>query len=340
MRALLDRSDTPGQVFNIPELDFSGDLFGDPMAGEWFRLGAWTIKAHRDDRGVEDVISRQSLLIAHASFAKMFNRLESIGNVLDNLGKPGGWVLDAGNRKEYRYAPFHGFEFPFTSVIGEPLVFIHHATTGTRLLINPDLSLFFELEEKTLGSGIWWDTRRGTEALRQRVVERDNLEIVEVRANYLLKYLQARQMALLVGHYRHLHLFNPLPQIVAMFEPGDLVLGSPERGAKALLQNWGLRKVLNSSFLQRRLHLWFEIEPPEIDVQDPWAEQPPFDPRKFTLPTRVGPVAPGRWKHFRGSDGAVFDGGLCDFMDRVYRELPARHRGNPQAGEAGRGEER
>ena len=73
MRTLLDRSDTPGQVFNIPELDFSGDLFGDPMAGEWFRLGAWTIKAHRDDRGVEDVISRQSLLIAQASFAKMFN---------------------------------------------------------------------------------------------------------------------------------------------------------------------------------------------------------------------------------------------------------------------------
>ncbi len=320
MSTLLDRSDAPGHLFDIPALDFSGDLFVDPLVGQWFRLGAWTITPHRDERGIENVISRQSLLVGRASFAKMFDRLESIGNVLHNLGEPGGSVLDVSNHREYRYSPFHRFEFSFTSVSGEPLVFIHYATTGTRLLINPDLWLFFELEQKTAGSGIWWDPKRGVETLRQRAVERDNLEVVEIRTDYLLKYLQARQMALLIGHYRHLHLFDPPPGVVAMFEQGDLALGSPERGAKALLQNWGLRKdiVPSAPFLQRRLHLWFQIEPPEIDVEDPWADEPPFDPCKFTLPTRVGPVAPGRWKHFRGSDRAVFDGGVCDFMDRIY----------------------
>ena len=320
MGTLLDRTDAPSHLFDIPELDFSKDLFVEPLAGGWFRLGAWTITPRRDERGVEDVISRQSLLVAHASFAKMFDRLESIGNVLHDLGKPGGSVLHEGNRKEYSYTPFHRFEFSFSAITCEPLVFIHEAASGTRLLINPDLWLFFELEEKTRGSGIWWDPRKGVEALRQRTVEQDNLQIVEIRTEYLLKYLQARQMALLIAHYRHLHLFDPPPEAVAIFRQEDLVLGSAERGAKALFQNWGLRKVLDSSFLQRRLHLWFQIEPPEINVEDPWADEPPFDPRKFTLPTRVGLVAPGRWKrlHFRGGEEATFDGGVCDFMDHVY----------------------
>jgi hypothetical protein len=320
MTTLLDQSDAPSHLFEIPELDFSEDLFVEPLAGGWFRLGAWTITPRRDERGVEDVISRQSLLVARASFAKMFDRLESVGNVLHDLGKPGGSVLHNGDRKEYSYTPFHRFEISSTSITAEPLVFIQHPATGPRLLINPDLWLFFELEEKTRDSGIWWDPRKGVEPLRQRTVEQDNLQIIEIRTDYLLKYLQARQIALLVGHYRHLHLFDSPPEVVARFKQEDLVLGSPERGAKALFQNWGLTKVLGSSFLQRRLHLWFQIEPPEIDAEDPWADEPPFDPRKFTLPTRVGPVAPGLWKrlHFRGGEEATFDGGVCDFMERVY----------------------
>jgi hypothetical protein len=318
MSTLLERSDAPGHLFSIPELDFSGELFVDPLACEWFRLGAWTITPHRDERGVEDVISRQSLLVDRASFAKKFDRLESIGNVIHDLGKPRGSVVVEGDRKEYRYEPFHRFDLSFTSETGEPLVFIHYTTTGTRLLINPDVWLFFELEERAQGSGIWWDPRTGVEALRQRAIDLDNVEIVEIRTEYLLKYLRARQMALLIGHYRHLHFFDPRPEAVAMFEPGDIVLGSSERGVKALLQNWGLREGLGSPFLQRRLHLWFQIEAPEIDVQDPWADQPPFDPCKFTLPTRLGPVAPARWKHFRSSDEMEFDGGVCDFMERVY----------------------
>ena len=89
-----------------------------------------------------------------------------------------------------------------------------------------------------------------------------------------------------------------------MFPKGDMTLGSAEEGVNALVQNWGLRKLPGTApFLQRRLHLWFRILPPAIDIEDPWAQQPSFDPYTFTLPTRRGPVAPARWARFRQSNG-------------------------------------
>lgn len=319
MAAILNRGDAPSHLFNIPELDFSEDLFAESLGGPWFRLGAWTITPHRDDRGIENVVSRQSLLLAPECFADIFDRLESVGNVIGNLGKPGSSVLNAAEGKEYRYVPFHRFEFSFYSAVGEPLVFVHFATSGVQLFINPDLWLFFELEEKTPGNGIWWDPRRGVEALRRRVIDKDNLAIVEIRVNYLLKYLKMRQLALIVGHYRHLHLLDPSPSTIVTFVKDDVVLGSPEQDAKAILENWGRRKdPLVAPYLLRRLHLWFQIRPPEIDVEDPWAEQPSFDPYSFTLPTRVGPVVPAHWVHFRYTKGGTFEGVDCDFMENVY----------------------
>ena len=320
MSTIIDRGDTPTHLFSIPELDFSGDLFAEPLKDSWLRLGAWTIAPSRNERGVEDVVSRQSLLLSAQGFAEIFDSLESVGNVIENLGKPSGSVIDEGGHREYKYAPFYKFEFPFSSAVAEPLVFVHSSTSGVELFINPDLWLFAELEEKTPNCGIWWDPRRGVEALRRRVIKEENSEIVEIQGTYLLKYLQARQRSLVVGHYRHLHLFNPSPSAIGLFIEGDLTLGSPERRAKALLQNWGLRKDIPGAepFLQRRLHLWFEIVPPGIDVEDPWADQPSFDLYTFTLPTWRGPVAPGRWRHFRRGDGRSFEGEICDFMDRVY----------------------
>jgi hypothetical protein len=318
--AIINRNDAPSHLFNIPELDFSGDLFAERLGGPWFRLGAWTISRRRDERGVEDVVSRQSLLLASEYFAEVFDKLESIGNVIGNLGKPGSSVLYGGEEKEYKYTPFHRFEFPFASAVGEPLVFVHSSTSGIQLIINPDLWLFFELEEKTQGNGIWWwDPRRGVDALIQRVLDQGNLGVAEIRVDYLRKYLQARQMSLLVGHYRHLHLFDPSHSTIGAFVEEDVNLGSSEQGTKVIVQNWGFRQDIPSTppFLQRRLHLWFEIRPQEIDVDDPWADQPSFDPYTFTLPTRVGPVAPARWKHFRHTEGRTFEGESCDFMSRV-----------------------
>ncbi len=320
MSAIFNRIELPSHLLNISELDFSDDLLVERQGGSWFRLGAWSINSRRDERNVEDEVMRQSLLLGNNGFAEAFDKLESIGNVIGSLGKPGGSILSSGRSKEYSYAAFHQFEICFTSVVAEPLVFVHRTTSGTTLFINPDLYLFFELEEKTGGSGIWWDPEKGVEALTQRIINNDNLVVVDIRIDYLQKYLQARQMSLLIGHYRQLLLFDPHADLVNKFVKEDVTLGSVDQGAKAILQNWGLRADLlgETSFLQRRLHLWFEIKPPEIDIEDPWAEQPSFDVYTYTLPTNYGAVAPARWKHFRNKDGQAFEGATCDFMSRVY----------------------
>ncbi len=331
MAEIFNRAIAPNHLFSIRELDFSADLFAERVNGPWFRLGARTVTPRRNEIGVEDVISRQSLLLAHEDFAEVFESLESVGNVIDNLGKPGGSVSDDGIEKKYSYAPFHRFEFRFASAVGEPLVFVHSGTSATQLLINPDLWLFFELEEKARGNGIWWDPRRGVDVLVERMIEQGNLQVVEIRVDYLLKYIEARQMSLLIGHYRHLHFFDPSQANVDSFVKEDVVLGSPDIGAKAILQNWGLRGDIpgTAPFLQRRLHLWFQIRPSAINTDDPWTDQPSFDPYAFTLPTRVGPVAPARWKRFRETDGRTFEGVVCDSMSLIYfrQEVLSKYEG-------------
>jgi len=317
---IINRDDAPDHLFNIPELDFSPDIFGERVDGSWFRLGAWTLKPHSDERGVEDTVERQTLLIAPGQFQNIFQYLGSVGNVMFNLGQPGGSINYNGGAKEYKYIPFYQFEVSGMLPAGEPLVFLRSTTSGNRLFINPDLLLYFQLEEKKCGSGIWWDTRLAVDALLHQVIDQNNLEVVEIRVDYLRKYLQARQMSLLVGHYRHLHLFNPSESAIERFVEGELTLGSPEKGAKVIFQNWGLREGIlgQPQFLQRRLHYWFEIRPQEIDIDDPWADQPPFDPYTFVLPTREGQVAPARWSHLRQTEGRMFEGEDCDFMTRVY----------------------
>jgi hypothetical protein len=317
---IFNRNEAPAHLLAIHELDFSDDLFAERVEGIWFRLGAYTLEEIRDQNRVEEAIFRQTVLLAPEGFAAVFDKLESVGNVFSHLGNPGGVVRGAVGAKDYDYAPFHKFEFPFTSAVAEPLVFRHSDTSHVDLFVNPDLWIYLGLEEKSRGSGVWWDPRRGVDALVRRVLDDGRLITVEIRTDYLFKYLRARQLSLLVGHYRHLHFFDPPVASIAAFVSDEVVLGSPERGAKAILQNWGLRKDVfaDAQFLQRRLHLWFEIKPPQIDVDDPWDERPSFDAYSFTLPTPSGPVAPARWRHLRDRETSKFEGVTCDFMDRVY----------------------
>lgn len=107
MAVIINRANAPSHLLEIPELDFSKDLFSERLAGPWFRLGARTISlGRRDVRGVADVVSRQTLLLAPDGFAHLFDKLEFVGDVVYNLGKPGGSVLDAGEGKEYQVCPF------------------------------------------------------------------------------------------------------------------------------------------------------------------------------------------------------------------------------------------
>jgi hypothetical protein len=318
LTAIINRESVPEHLFSVPQLDFSGDLFAERVDSSWFRLGAWTIRPRRNDQNVETDIIRQSFLLAPQKFAQIYNGLESIGNRLNNMGKPGGSIIQETEHEEYKYYPFHQFPFWPTSIVGEPMVFVLSGTSDVNLFVNPDIWLYFELEETSQGSGIWHDPRRGVDVLRQLVIDDGNFKVVEIRSDYLLKYLQARQMSLIVGHFHQLLLFDPTPISIEAFVEKDITLGGPEQGAKAILQNWGLRRDGGKQFLQRRLHLWFEVSPPEIDAGVPWADEPSFDLHKFTLPTSAGLVAPARWKSFRENPGRAFEGVACDFMDRVY----------------------
>jgi hypothetical protein len=330
--AIIDPKRVPSHLFNIRELDFSDDLFAERIAGPWVRLAARTVESRREAPHVQDEVFRQSLLIAPEAFATVFDKLESVGNVLGNLGKPVASVRGWGATNEYNYAAFHSFEFPFVPVIGEPLVFLHSDTSTAHFFINPDLWMFLELEEKAPERGIWWDPRRGVDALIRRVTENGNLETVEIRPAYLFQYLQARQMSLIVGRYRQKLLFDPPQTAIDAFANEDLTLGSAENGAKAILQNRGLGHGTSRlhPYLQRRLHLWFEIQAPAIDLVDPWYERPSFDPFTFTLPTSEGAVAPARWKHPPNAEGRSFEGIVCDFMDRVYfrQEVLTKYEGS------------
>lgn len=330
MDVLFDRSELPDHLFNIAELDFHEDLFANRLGSLWFRLGAWTITSRRDSSGAEDVMVRQTVMVPPGCFSEIFEKLQLVGNVLDGLGEPGGSLEYREEQKDYRYFPFHQFNVRFASISGEPLVFCRRQSPSLTLFVNPDLYLFLQLEEKVRGSGVWWDPRRGVEALRHSTIDDGNLEIIEIRVDHLRKYLKARQLSLVVGHYRQLCLFDPRQEIINKFVTEDAFAGSPAQGAKAILQNCGLRKdVPDTLFLQRRLHLWFEIKPPAIDMDDPWADEPPFDTSEFVLPTERGPVAPARWKPVRMHESRNFKGVAGEFMDRIYfrQEVLSKYEG-------------
>ncbi len=318
---IINRSDVPSHLFDISELDFSSDLVDEPLTKNWFRLGAWTGGSHRDDRQVVDVVERQTLLVQTETFREIFDELQCIGNTLRDLGKSTAYTFGDGLQKAYSYSPFHRFELPFTSANLEPLVFFRSTDKSNELFINPDLWMFLSLEQRIPASGSWWDLGRGTEVLKRYTLQACSQQVVDIQTDYLLRYLKARQLSLLVGHYRHLNYFNPSEDAIGKFVVEDLTLGSPDRGVKVLLQNWGLTKdPLNSEhFLQRRLHLWFQIEPPSIDVDDPWHQEPAFDVYAFTLPTDSGLVAPAKWSSLRyQAEAKKFDGENGDSMDRIY----------------------
>jgi hypothetical protein len=90
------------------------------------------------------------MLLSPEDFAGIFGNLES---VVVGIGKPGGSLKAEGDKTVYRYVPFHRFEISFTSAVAEPLVSFRDTTSSFSLLINPDLWLFFRLEEKA--PGIW-----------------------------------------------------------------------------------------------------------------------------------------------------------------------------------------
>jgi hypothetical protein len=87
--------------------------------------------------------------------------------------------------------------------------------------------------------------------------------------------------------------------MIDRFEEGTATMGSAGQGVKAIVNSDHRDDVLvDDPLLLRAFRLRFEIKRPAIDIEDPWAEEPQFDPYTFTLPTQAGPVASARWATF------------------------------------------
>ena len=71
--------------------------------------------------------------------------------------------------------------------------------------------------------------------------------------------------------------------MIDRLEAGSVTLGSPGQGIKAIVNSdhWG-DVLLFPPFLLRTLRLRFEVKPPAIDIEDPWAEEAPSRPYTFT----------------------------------------------------------
>ena len=180
-------------------MDLSEDLLLDPLGDPWVRIGSRLDGSnHVIDERLRTDTFRESILIPKDAFRDLANRLESIGNVLDGLGKPGVCERTDSGRMVRVYDSFHRFAFHFTNVIGEPLVFLSENSNSQTLFINPDVWMYLGLEERAVGQGIWWDPRRGLDVLIRHVIDDDRLEIVDIRKEYLLRYLHASQQSLLI----------------------------------------------------------------------------------------------------------------------------------------------
>lgn len=323
---IFTKEQLPPDWGSIPELDVSDELTSLRAPSPWFVLGEYL----RDDRrdGFERIRQRQTVLVSVRSFQQLFDSLNYVGNVFSDLGQSSGVVSYYQSNKDYSYTPFHEFEFRGTATDGEPMCFLRETSTALELSINPDIIFYLGLEERVRGSGTWTDPRTGAEVILH--VEARPKTSVRIRTEYLLRYLRARQRCLLVGVFERCLYRNPDREAVAAFEASELTMGSAEGGAKALVFSTGPQKMLSlDPFIRRELHLWFQLEPPALDVDHAFDDPPTFDVCSLTFPTRSGLVAPARFRAHGIESGRPLAGGTCDFMDRIYfrQDVLSRYEG-------------
>jgi hypothetical protein len=126
-------------------------------------------------------------------------------------------------------------------------------------------------------------------------------------------------MCLLTAHFHRVQYFNPPQAVVDAFQEEEFEFGSSAQGLKGKLINAGPRSGLTRDvILFTDLHLWSQVDPPALDPNHPFEEEPTFDVHAFTLPTAHGPVAPARFRPWGVTGDAPFGGATCDFMHPVY----------------------
>lgn len=326
--AIISSECLPKSLSAIPELDLSNDLTAPRLSTDWFRLASI---GKRDTEVGEDAIRRKSFLLKRGMFSRIYTKLGSVYHHTNNLGTPRSMVEDDGNAPRYMYQPFYQYQLDFIDCTAEPLAFEMPIKSGIDLILNPDIYLYLRLEKLNPDGKLWWDPVRSIEVIRTTVSDDTSVQSIDIRVDYLEKYIQARQMSLVVGHYRHLLLRYPTEEVMTKFEREELTLGSAKTGTKAMMQSYSDEdhRMSNPAFAMRRLDLWFEIKPSKLDINDPWSDEPSFDVHNFTFQTDEGDVAPGRWKDFKGKNYEKFAGVVGDFSDVIFfkQEVLSKYQG-------------
>jgi hypothetical protein len=288
----------PKHLRAIPELDLTDDLIADHFADEWVALGSWSEPADIMSISLEEACERQTLLVPPSEVKTIFEKLTYVGNALHGAGSASSGVRYERGKEWFFYEAFYDFK-----LLGlwstEPLVCRPTASALGTLFINPDILLHFDLEPRGQAqcgwwaAESWWDPSKGVEVLRRRVVDgRDRRDVVEIRRSYLESYLRDRNKTLLVGHYRHLRLFDPSRGVVDLFKPGEITL-RPESGrAKAIVQSLEVRTGISRDSIMRRLHLWLAFGPTKRNRHYHAIEDLPFDVTQLMFPTHKGSTAP------------------------------------------------
>ncbi|HIA53554.1 MAG TPA: hypothetical protein EYN91_15925 [Candidatus Melainabacteria bacterium] len=291
-----------------------------------FRLGTYTREKQKHFLGASEAIVRQSMLMQPGEFKENFESFNETRHCLDGLGKP-TWFRDSTRKNTLVYLPFNLFKFPWFECYAEPVVFAMKEKGRMDLFINPDISLLFRLEKVQDDHDSWYDPHNGKEVLRKEVINGNEVAF-EIRCSYLARYLTIRQMALIVGCFRSLEVLDPSESVIHKVETGKVALGSASEGSKALVESFAnVRSNRRDQAIAKRwLNLWFEIEPKEVDVDDPLSDEPGFDIFSMTLPTRSGNIAPGRFTDFKGKKKGNFKGCDGSDMETVYFSQEVLHK--------------
>jgi hypothetical protein len=249
MKSKFDLDNLPPDQTAIPGLCYYEELASRRLATAWTEVALWSRGSEPDDSGIQRIFSRKSLLIQPTDFKKAYSKLGSVGNCLRGLGEAQSGVYLGVTG----YVPFHAFNF-LSCFATEPLAFQRKLPEGDELFLNGDIKFNFSLKETSPGSGIWRDVSKSAEVVRE--VRTSSMLKIEIATAYLKRYLQVRQMALLVGHFSQRWKEAASHDELAAYKSGDLELGNFSHQAKVLIENHEPRKPDDSRLL-RRLHFWF-----------------------------------------------------------------------------------
>lgn len=187
-------------------------------------------------------------------------------------------------------------------VVVEPLAHRFAVWPGRPLHLNPGLPAMLNLRGRQPAENevVYFDERLAQDVVRM-IFEAGprRLTTIRIRTPALRRFLADREQALVTYHFHQVLLRRFQPDERAQHEEIEgITLGHLTDGLKTTIQNWAKPPSSpDEAYLQRRVHRWMVLRPRRVDRSN-WKGRHAhvdFDVAAFTLPTRHGKLAPGRF---------------------------------------------